>query len=88
MKNSPAFRVVEGGGRGWVREGDRGLFFGVLFGVFFEEAVLDVAGDEFVGGELHGEGGAAACDGAEGGGVGGHLLEGDLGGDFLEAVLA
>lgn len=47
--------------------GEVGLVFGVLFGVFFEELVLNVAGNEFVAGELHGEAGASAGDGTEGG---------------------
>lgn len=32
------------------------LFLGILFGVFLEEFFLNIAGNELVGGELHGEG--------------------------------
>lgn len=41
------------------------LFFGVLFGVVFEEFFLHVRGNEFVRSELHSERRATACDRAQ-----------------------
>ena len=59
----------------------------VLFGVFFEQFLLNVCRDEFVGGKLHGERRASAGDGTKFGGVVGHFLERHLGLNFLQTIL-
>jgi len=62
------------------------LFLGGGFLVGFEEGLLDVGGDEFVAAEGHGEGAAAAGEGAQGGAVAVHLGQRGLG--FQRGVLA
>ena len=42
------------------------LFVGLCGFVLFEQFLLDIAGNEFVGGELHAERGASAGNGAQG----------------------
>ena len=65
----------------------RGLFFlGGGFLVGFEEGLLNVGGDELVAAEGHGEGTAAAGEGAQGGAVAVHLGQGGLG--FQRGVFA
>ena len=62
------------------------FFLGSGFLVGFEEGLLDVGGDELVAAEGHGEGTAAAGEGAQGGAVAVHLGQGGLG--FQRGVLA
>ena len=54
------------------------LFLGGGFLVGLEEGLLDVGGDELVAAEGHGEGTAAAGEGAQGGAVAVHLGQGSL----------
>ena len=62
------------------------LFLGGGFLVGFEEGLLDVGGDELVAAEGHGEGTAAAGEGAQGGAVAVHL--GQRGFGFERGVFA
>ena len=67
--------------------GDTRLFFHVRgFLVGLEQGLLDVGGNEFVAAEGHGEGTAAAGEGAQSGAVAVHLGQGSLG--FQSGVLA
>ena len=62
------------------------LFLGGGFLVGFEEGLLDVGGDELVAAEGHGEGTAAAGEGAQGGAVAVHLGQRSFG--FQSGVFA